>query len=89
MKYFQCTKCKKLIEMIADKITSRTVNQTDGGTIDIYSVKPENLSEIICHGRRMRELTKDKYDHEIIQRDYIDGKGPAPVDTEHMKKLNI
>ena len=75
--------------MIAEKLETKTVEQTGGGSIDLINVKSENLSDIICHGRRMRELSKEKYDHEVIQRNYIDNKGPAPSGTDLMNKLNI
>jgi hypothetical protein len=71
-KYYQCSKCKKL------KITS-----------DIIVIE-----EIVCRdgdpkcNRRMRELTKDQYDHEVIQREHIDNSGPAPTDTAWMNKVN-
>ena len=47
------------------------------------------ISEIVCHYRRMRELTQDQYDHEVIQREYITNGGPAPKDTALMTKLKI
>lgn len=44
------------------------------------------ISEIACHDRRMRELTQDQYDHEVIQREHVENSGPAPVDTALMLK---
>ena len=84
--YFQCSKCKILKSVDDIKFETKTINQDDGGTIDITDIKIENLSEIVCHDRRMRELSKDQYDHEILQRDYIDNGGSIPKDTELMKK---
>lgn len=47
------------------------------------------LSEIVCHDRRMRELTKDQHDHEVLQRDYVENGGSGPKDTNEMQRLNL
>ena len=80
MKYFQCSKCKILKTIDETDIKYQTYSE-----LDIIKFTPD----ITCHERRMRNLTKDQYDHEIIQRDYIDGKGPAPVNTVLMTEYNI
>lgn len=87
--YFQCSKCKILKELDDTKFETKQITQEDDNIIDITTIKKDNLNEIICHDRRMRELTKDQYDHEVIQRDYIDGKGPAPSSTNLMNSLNL
>ncbi len=79
-KYFQCSRCKKLKELPDDHF--------DGGVIvnNIMTsmIKSEYITETTCleHGRRMREFSKDQYDHEVIQREHVENSGPAPVDTE-------
>ncbi len=77
-RYYQCSKCKRLLSFS-----------------DILKTAAQITVLVKCHDRRMRELTdsggitgKDKYDHEVIQRDYIDGKGPAPSETVLMERLN-
>ncbi len=48
------------------------------------------ITELIkCHSRRMRELTKNQYDHEVLQRDYIENGGPEPSGTAEMERLNV
>lgn len=85
--YFQCSKCKILKELDDTKFVTNAITQDDGGTIDITSIKSENLPEIIHHDRRMRELTKDQYDHEVIQREHVENGGPAPSGTNLMNLL--
>lgn len=46
-----------------------------------------DLVDIVHHERRMRELTKDQFDHETDQRAYIAG-GEAPLGTALMEKLD-
>ena len=48
-----------------------------------------DISEIVSNNRRMRELTKDQYDHEVLQRDYVENGGDAPVDTNEMQRFNL
>ena len=45
------------------------------------------LSEVVCHERRMRELSQDQFDHETAQRAYIGG-GDVPSGTALMGKIN-
>lgn len=87
MRYFQCSKDKKLKSLPDTYFETITITQTGGTEIEKVNIKSEYLTEILCCGRRMRELSKDKYDHEVLQRDYIENGGPAPKDTELMKKL--
>ena len=47
------------------------------------------LPEIVHHERRMRELTKDQFDHETAQRDYVENGGDIPSGTALMGKLNV
>lgn len=65
MKYFQCSKCKKLLTVTDDY----------------------GIPKIVCDGRRMRELSKDQFDHETAQRAYITG-GAIPENTILMSELN-
>lgn len=74
MRYWQCSKCKKLKE-----------------TDDVYSITDikclTKINKELCN-RRMRPLSKDQYDHEIIQRNYVSNAGPAPSGTAEMIKIN-
>ena len=45
--------------------------------------------EVSANNRRMRELTKDQYDHEVIQREHIENAGDAPSGTVLMTELKI
>ncbi len=80
MKYFQCSKCKTLLSL--DETAAEY--QTDS-ELDNIKLTPD----IMCHDRRMRELTEDQYDHEVLQRDYVDNGGDGPSDTAEMQRLNI
>ncbi len=82
--YFQCSKCKILKTVDDIKFETTVINQDGGGTVDITDIKPENLSEIVCHSRRMRQLTQNQFDHETIQREHVENSGPAPVNTALM-----
>ncbi len=46
------------------------------------------LPEIVHDERRMRELTKDQFDHETIQRDHVENGGDIPSGTVLMEQLN-
>lgn len=76
MRYFQCSKCKTLKELDETGIKYQTDSEFDSIKFNV---------DIICHDRRMRELSKDQYDHEIIQREYVENGGPAPVNTKLME----
>ncbi len=89
MKYFQCSKDKKLLELDDSKFDTNNITQTDGNSIEVVTIKPANLNEIICCGRRMRKLTQDQYDHEVLQRDYVENGGSEPKDTNEMQRLNV
>ena len=104
MKYFQCSKCKNLVEIDNTKIETRNVEQTDGGNINIEAIKSANISEIICEcgdgaKKRVREFkqrgtntAKMQYDHEVTQRAWIDGgkiKGEEPSGTNLMNNLKL
>lgn len=89
MKYFQCSKGKELLELEDSKFDTNNITQTNNNVIQKVTIKPANLNEIICHGRRMRELTKDQYDHEYLQRDYVGNGGSGPSDTAEMQRLKI
>ena len=45
-------------------------------------------SDVTCHDRRMRELTKDQFDHETAQRDFVENGGSVPSGTNLMGLLN-
>ena len=88
--YFQCSKCKVLKELDDTKFETNTITQDDDvTTIDITTIKAANLSEIIHCDRRMRDLNKDQYDHEVIQREHVENGGPAPTGTNLMNLLII
>ncbi len=80
MKYFQCGKCKILKEIDETDIKYQTDSEFDN-----IKFTPD----VVCHSRRLRELTKDQYDHEVVQREYIENAGPAPSGTALMGKLGI
>lgn len=86
-KYFQCSKCKILKELEDTKFETKQITQEDDNIINITTIKKDNLNEIICHDRRMRDLTKDQYDHEVIQREHVEHGGPAPLGTNLMNSI--
>ncbi len=89
MRYFQCSKDKKFKEVTDDKFETTNITQDDGNQISKVVIKSEHIAEILCCGRRMRELTEDQYDHEVLQRDYVDNGGSGPKDTKEMQRLNL
>lgn len=61
-----------------------------------WTITAGNVDNEICncddHKKRLRELTQPQYDHEVIQRAYIDGgqqPGDVPSGTQLMTDLNI
>lgn len=85
MKYFQCSKCKILKSVDDVKFETHVITRSDDSTIEIIDIKPEFISDIACHSRRMRQLTQNQFDHETIQREHVENAGPAPEDTELMR----
>ncbi len=80
MKYFQCGKDKILKQIDETDLKYQTDSEFDN-----IKFTPD----IVCCDRRMRELNKDQYDHEVIQREYVENGGPAPNGTALMGKLGI
>lgn len=89
MRYFQCAKCKTLISRndVDCYITNKTAESKD------WNVTEGNLSNEICscnsYNKHMRELDQKQFDHETIQRAYVESAGPVPSNTQLMQDLGI
>ena len=89
MRYFQCPKCKRLASLsdVNCYVTNITAESKD------WIVNAPNLTNEICdcdsHDKHMRDLSQAQYDHETIQRAYVDSGGPVPSNTQLMQDLGI
>lgn len=60
-KYYQCSKCKRLLEKLFTKLNMKIVKKQG---VKKKVLTPGYIESITCCNRRMRELSKEQYQSE-------------------------
>ena len=58
--YFQCSKCKDTKSVNDIKIENNII-QSDGRTLERMKIDPDQIDQVKCCNRLMRELTSGQY----------------------------